>query len=53
LARSIASLIPTAKRAALAEWVQCVNALKEYGEWASDISYNVADVDGIIAKHTI
>jgi type III restriction enzyme len=39
-----------AKRAALAEWVDAVNFLKEYGEWCSDISFNVADIDGIIAK---
>jgi len=38
------------KRAALAEWVEAVNSLKEYGEWCNDISFNVADVDGIIAK---
>jgi hypothetical protein len=24
---------------------------KEYGEWCGDISFNVADVEGIIAKH--
>jgi type III restriction enzyme len=40
------------KRRALAEWVEAVNALKEYGQWYSDISFNVADVDGIIEKHT-
>jgi type III restriction enzyme len=39
------------KRKALAEWVECVNSLGEYGEWCCDVSYNVADVDGIIAKH--
>jgi type III restriction enzyme len=33
------------------EWVQCVNSLKEYGEWCNDISFNVANVDGIIAKY--
>jgi type III restriction enzyme len=36
------------KRRALAEWVEAVNALKEYGQWRSAISFNVADVDGII-----
>jgi type III restriction enzyme len=40
-----------AKQAALAEWVEAVNSLKEYGEWRSDISFNVADVDGIIGKY--
>jgi len=40
-----------AKNAALTEWVEAVNSLKEYGEWCSDISFNVADVDGIIAKY--
>lgn len=39
------------KLKALAEWVECVNSLGEYGEWCYDVSYNVADVDGIIAKH--
>jgi len=41
-----------AKRLALAEWIETVNSLKEYGEWCSDISFSVADVDGIIAKYT-
>jgi type III restriction enzyme len=40
-----------AKRSALEEWIQTVNSLKEYGEWENDISFNVADVDGIIGKH--
>jgi hypothetical protein len=40
------------KRRTLAEWVEAVNALKEYGKWRSAISFNVADVDGIIEKHT-
>jgi type III restriction enzyme len=39
------------KRSALEEWVKVVNSLKEYGEWCSDISFNVADVDGIIEKY--
>jgi len=39
-----------AKRKALEEWIDAVNGLGEYGEWCSDISYNIADVDGIIAK---
>jgi type III restriction enzyme len=51
------------KHRALAEWIEAVNALagarrlpssivlKEYGEWCSGISFNIADVDGIIAEH--
>lgn len=39
------------KRKALAEWVEAVNGLGEYGEWCNDVSYNVADVDGIIMQH--
>jgi len=38
------------KRQALKEWVETVNSLAEYGEWCSAISYNVADVGGIINK---
>jgi type III restriction enzyme len=36
---------------ALEEWVAAVNGLGEYGEWRCDTSCNIADVDGIIAKH--
>lgn len=39
------------KRKALSEWVEAVNNLGEYGVWCHDVSYNVADVDGIIKKH--
>jgi type III restriction enzyme len=39
------------KRKALAEWIEAVNSLKDYGEWCSDISFNIADIDGIIGKH--
>ena len=39
------------KRKALAEWVQAVNNWEDYGVWCNDVSYNVADVDGIIAQH--
>lgn len=39
------------KRKALAEWIQTVNSMGEFGHWCNDVSYNVADVDGIIAKH--
>jgi type III restriction enzyme len=38
------------KRAALAEWIEAVNNTHEFGEWYSDVSFNPADVDGIIAK---
>jgi type III restriction enzyme len=41
-----------AKRKALEEWIRAVNGTGEYGEWYSDVSYNVADVDGIIAQFT-
>ena len=40
-----------AKRKALAEWVDSVNSLKEFGVWCSDISFDVADVDLIIGKY--
>ena len=39
------------KRKALTEWVECVNSLGEFGEWCNDVSYNIADVDGIIKKY--
>jgi type III restriction enzyme len=38
------------KRKALAEWVEAVNALGDYGEWCCDVSFDVADVDGIVAR---
>ena len=40
------------KRKALSEWVAAINSLGEYGEWCNDVSYNIADVDGIIARYT-
>jgi type III restriction enzyme len=46
-----------AKSKALAEWVTAVNSMRvnsgayDFGEWCADISFNVADVDGIIEKH--
>lgn len=40
-----------AKRKALSEWVKAVNATGEFGTWANDISFNVADVDSIIQKY--
>lgn len=39
------------KRKALSAWVEVVNNCGEFGEWCNDVSLNVADVDGIIAKH--
>lgn len=39
------------KRNALAEWISTVNDAREFGEWCNDVSYNVADVDGIINKY--
>lgn len=39
------------KRKALTEWVKAVNDLAEFGTWCNDVSYNVADVDGIINKY--
>lgn len=38
------------KRQALKEWVDVVNETGEFGVWCNDISFNVKDVDGIIAK---
>ncbi|MDR1451831.1 MAG: DEAD/DEAH box helicase family protein [Helicobacteraceae bacterium] len=40
-----------AKRKALDEWVAAVNQAGDYDEWLCDTSYNIADVDGIIAKN--
>ena len=39
------------KRKSLSEWIAAVNQSGEFGEWHNDVSYNVADVDGIIAKY--
>ncbi|MDR0561095.1 MAG: hypothetical protein LBG73_00205 [Spirochaetaceae bacterium] len=41
-----------AKRAALEEWITAINCLRDYGKWVCDSSFNIADIDGIIAKHT-
>jgi len=40
-----------AKKEALQEWVMAVNTLGEYGQWCSDESQSVADVDGVIQRH--
>lgn len=39
------------KRKALAEWINAVNSLGEFGQWCNDVSYNIADVDGIMRKY--
>jgi type III restriction enzyme len=40
-----------AKRRALAEWVQAVNAHGGFGTWACDVSSDPADVGGILERH--
>ena len=40
-----------AKKSALKNWVEAVNDAKNFGEWACEVSYNPADIDGIIAKY--
>jgi type III restriction enzyme len=40
-----------AKREALNEWIHAVNENGGFGKWSWDVSFNVADVDGIIEKH--
>ena len=40
-----------AKKKALEEWIDAINASGEYGVWCSDICYNPAELDNIIAKH--
>lgn len=39
------------KRKALSEWICAVNQCGDYGVWHNDVSYNIADVDGIIGKY--
>ena len=39
------------KREFLDEWVRAVNEHGGFGRWASDVSRDPADVDGIIEKH--
>jgi len=38
------------KRAALAEWIQSVNAHGGFGKWAADVSFNPSDIHGILEK---
>jgi type III restriction enzyme len=40
-----------AKRQALAEWVRAVNGHGGFGQWASDVSYQTADIEDILARH--
>lgn len=39
-----------AKRAALAEWVEAVNGTGDFGQWTWAVSFNPADVDGILDR---
>jgi type III restriction enzyme len=40
-----------AKRQALGEWVDAVNAHGGFGRWASAVSYDPADIADILAAH--
>lgn len=40
-----------AKRAALAEWVNAVNALGGFGRWAWDVAFKPAEVNDIVTRH--
>lgn len=42
-----------AKRAALREWVEAVNASGQFGEWCCDVSYAPGDVLDILQKHYV
>lgn len=42
-----------AKREALAQWVDAVNAKGGFGEWAWDVSFAPADVQDILQKHAV
>lgn len=39
------------KRKFLAEWVQAVNADGRFGQWASDVLLDPADIDAILHRH--
>jgi len=41
-----------AKRAALNEWVQAVNADRRFGQWCSDVSYSASDILDILKRHS-
>jgi type III restriction enzyme len=40
------------KRKALIEWIEAVNQDGSFGQWYCDVSYNIADLDGIIKKYS-
>jgi type III restriction enzyme len=40
-----------AKRAALGEWVEAVNADGRFGKWCRDVSFNPSDVLDILTRH--
>ena len=40
------------KRQFLAEWVAAVNGHGGFGRWACDVSFDPADIRGILAKHS-
>lgn len=40
-----------AKHEALCDWCEAVRTIKTCGDWVCDVSYNPADIDGIIAKY--
>ena len=40
-----------AKRRFLAEWVRAVNAHGGFGRWAHDVSFNTADIQGILERY--
>ena len=40
-----------AKREALAEWVEAVNAHGGFGTWVSDVAFKPAEVFDIVLKH--
>ncbi len=39
------------KREFLAEWVKAVNEHGGFGQWAWDVSFDPADIPGLLAKH--
>ncbi len=39
------------KRNFLAEWIRAINSHGGFGTWHADVSFNPADIDGIIAKY--
>ena len=41
-----------AKREALAEWVDAVNADGRFGKWAADVSFSPGDVLDILERHS-